>query len=160
METKVKTSGRGQGQLGKKRGPYKTSKSKQVVSTTTQKKGTVEVFMHSKPKANLKKSRTTVAGIIDYDKMTISLHGARNNTSLGESFKRQIGRQIALGRAKKHPLTVVSFEENKARETFNEYANIIIKKPYKISTDPVLVKQKEAEKKQQTITSSNIRFRR
>jgi len=96
-----------------------------------------EVVMHSKPKRNPKRSRVTIGGIIDYDAKTISIHGARNNTSLGESFKRNIGRQVALGRAKSHPLVVIKLnntkDKKKIQKKFYDAANLLIRKPYKLN---------------------------
>jgi len=93
-----------------------------------------EVFMHSKPKKNVKRSRTTIAGIVNYEEQTISLHGARNNTSVGETFKREIGRQVALGRARKHPIKVVPFSDAKTvRDIFNAEATQLIKHSHRLN---------------------------
>lgn len=124
MEQVKRVSKRGQNQLGKKRGPYKKTAAKVVEL--------IEVVAYSKPKRNPKKSRTTVAGLINTATNKIFIHGARNNTSLGEVFRRPIGRKIAIGRAKKNPLMVVDFVPGKAREAFHEAANELMKKPYRI----------------------------
>jgi len=116
------------------------SESKAVVKKV--KPTIVEVFAHSKPK-NSKRSRITVAGIINYTDQTISIHGARNNTSLGESFKREIGREVSLGRAKKHPLYVIDIKGKDAREEWYNAANLLMKKPYRINDDPLLTAERE-----------------
>lgn len=95
------------------------------------------VFMHSKPKTNLKKSRTTVAGIIDMDAKEIRIHGARNNTSVGDVFNRKIGRTVAEGRAEKHPFKVIKLnntkDKKKIMQKFINAANEIFEKPYKLT---------------------------
>ena len=110
---------------------------------------TRKVFMHSKPKANPKKSRTTIAGIIDMEAREIRIHGARNNTSKNEPFTRPQGRSIALGRATKNPLLVIKLNNTKDRkkiqQKFINIANQLIKKPYRLQQEPDYVAKKIAK---------------
>ena len=95
------------------------------------------VFIHSKPNRNPKKSRTTIAGIIDMDAREIRIHGARNNTTLKESFRRSKGREIALGRAEKHPVQVIKLNNTKDKkkiyQKFLDAANVYIKHPNRLN---------------------------
>lgn len=96
-----------------------------------------QVIMHSKPSKNPKKSRVTIGGIIDYEARTISIHGARNNTKLNETFKRSIGAEIALGRAAKKPIKVIKLnntkDKKKIQQKFYDAANIFIKHPNRLN---------------------------